>query len=201
MLFKTKRFLKIAQIIVVGLVIIFLLTSCHNRGYKKHWWEFWKPKKPAVAAMEEEVPPPTTAQPPISGSRVEGAEGIPLAQPERREASGSIGPLKTVYFDYDSSELSGEAKQILEGDAAWIKENASGDLQIQIEGHCDERGTIEYNYNLGQRRADAVREYLVQLNVSPDILHTISYGEDRPVIMGHDEEAWRQNRRAQFLVY
>ena len=106
--------------------------------------------------------------------------------------------LKPVYFDYDKSSLKAEAKAQLEKAAEWLKANRS--VNCQIEGHCDERGTNEYNLALGERRALSARRYLVVLGINPDRLFTISYGEERPAVEGHDESAWKFNRRAEFGI-
>ena len=87
----------------------------------------------------------------------------------------------------------------LDNAIAWLESHP--DVQILIEGHCDERGTREYNLNLGQRRANSVKEYLVGKGIDPNRLHTISYGEERPIELGMSESAYAQNRRVQFLVY
>lgn len=108
------------------------------------------------------------------------------------EATG----LQKVYFDYDSFALRPDAISTLNANAEKIKQ--AGNVAIQIEGHCDERGTQEYNLALGEKRALAVRDYLIKLGVSGDRLVTISYGEERPAQEGHDEGAWKFNRRAQF---
>lgn len=108
------------------------------------------------------------------------------------------GVLATVYFDYDKSELSPEARSTLQKNADWMKRNPS--RAVEIGGHCDERGTIEYNIALGERRAVAVRSYLTSLGVEAARLTIVSYGEERPSDPGHDESAWRQNRRAEFLI-
>jgi peptidoglycan-associated lipoprotein len=106
--------------------------------------------------------------------------------------------LKTVYFDYDKSNIKPEFQPTLEGIAKWLGQKP--DRQLLIEGHCDERGTDEYNLALGERRALSVRRYLVALGVAADRLHTISYGEEKPADPGHDETAWAKNRRAEFKV-
>ena len=105
--------------------------------------------------------------------------------------------LKTVYFDYDSSSLNSQAIDILRGNAEMIK--GVPNVIIQIAGHCDERGTQEYNLALGERRAQSVREHLRQLGISGDRLITISFGEEAPEAMGSNESAWAQNRRCEFL--
>jgi peptidoglycan-associated lipoprotein len=103
-----------------------------------------------------------------------------------------------IYFDYDSSVLSPTATQTLDKQAAWLKRYP--DIIVTIEGHTDERGTREYNLALGDRRANAVKNYLVALQINSDRLLTISYGEEKPVDPGHDEAAWSKNRRAVTVV-
>ena len=106
--------------------------------------------------------------------------------------------LKNIYFDFDRSTIRPEFQPVLEGVAGWL--NDRPDKQLLIEGHCDERGTDEYNLALGERRALSVRRYLVGLGIAPDRLHTISYGEEQPAVSGSDEAAWAKNRRAEFKV-
>ena len=108
------------------------------------------------------------------------------------------GVLQTVYYAYDSSELSDSARRILRANADWLK--AHGDLDVLVEGNCDERGTIEYNLALGERRADGVRGYLASLGLDRSRVRIITYGEERPVDPGHNEGAWAKNRRAAFVV-
>ena len=105
---------------------------------------------------------------------------------------------ENVPFDYNSFTLSGEARQILEQKMRWLGEHPN--VAVQIEGHCDERGTVAYNLALGERRANAVKQYLVALGIEPNRLTTISYGEEFALDPGHNEEAWRRNRRANFAV-
>lgn len=111
-----------------------------------------------------------------------------------------VGPatLTTIFFAYDSAELSPAQRQQLEQNALWMRQNPE-DIVV-LEGHTDERGSVEYNLALGERRADAVKRYLETLGVSSDRLRTVSYGELRPAVQGHDESAWRYNRRAEFQV-
>ena len=98
-----------------------------------------------------------------------------------------------VFFAYDKFSISAEARKTLELQAAWMKRNAS--VTVTIQGHCDERGTREYNLALGERRANAVKDYLVTLGVNPQRIDTISYGKERPVAIGSTNAAWAQNRR------
>ena len=108
------------------------------------------------------------------------------------------GPLKDINFAFDSAELSGTAKGILQANADWLKENAGA--RTQIEGHCDERGTNEYNMALGNRRANSAQKYLRGLGIEASRMSTVSYGEEMPLNPGHDEAAWAMNRRAHFKV-
>lgn len=128
-----------------------------------------------------------------------GIDSSALPEPIRGQTPQEVPDLKRIYFMFDSAQLLEPAKEQLRGNAAWIKGNPG--LHVQIEGHCDERGTADYNYALGQRRADAARSYLISQGVEPERLHTISYGADRPADGGNNEMAWARNRRDQFLVY
>ena len=103
-----------------------------------------------------------------------------------------------VFFALDSSELTPEARNILDRQAAWLNQHPQA--QLRIEGHCDERGTREYNLGLGERRANAVRNYLVSQGVSASRLETISYGKERPAVVGSNESAWAQNRRGVSVI-
>ena len=103
-----------------------------------------------------------------------------------------------VFFDFDKSTLTTDARATLEKQSAWLKKYPS--VTISVEGHCDERGTREYNLALGERRANAVKDYLVALGIAPNRLRTISYGKERPVALGSNEDAWKQNRRGVSVV-
>jgi len=104
----------------------------------------------------------------------------------------------TVHFDYDSSVIKSSEKEKVSRVADYLKSNSSG--AVRVEGNCDERGTEEYNRSLGERRALAIREELVRLGIDATRVDTISYGEDKPVDPGHDESAWRKNRRGDFIL-
>lgn len=111
--------------------------------------------------------------------------------------SGEIAGLSTIHFDYDKSNLNGDSKKKIQGNADWMKKNAG--VKLQIEGHCDARGSQEYNIALGERRANAVKGYMVSLGIPADRLSTISYGKDKPLVQGDDEAAYSKNRRANFV--
>ena len=110
----------------------------------------------------------------------------------------TAGPLRTIYFDYNSSSLSFAGREALEANAEFLK--LSGNIAIQIEGHADERGGGQYNIALGEKRAQSVRDYLTALGVSAERVTTVSYGKDRPLAFGHDDQAWSKNRRANFVI-
>ncbi|NMW21029.1 MAG: peptidoglycan-associated lipoprotein Pal [Chlorobiaceae bacterium] len=120
---------------------------------------------------------------------------VPTPPPPPPVIHSSLGD---VFFDFDKSELRTDAVAQLKTNANWIEANAG--KKVIIEGHCDERGTNEYNLALGERRANSAKDYIVHLGVEPAKLKTISYGEEKPFAEGHNEEAWAQNRRAHFIA-
>ncbi|MFW5887814.1 MAG: peptidoglycan-associated lipoprotein Pal [Bacteriovoracia bacterium] len=112
--------------------------------------------------------------------------------------TATAGDLQTVHFPFDSSRITPNSKDVLQQNAELLKQNP--DLQIQIEGHADERGSIQYNLALGERRAKAVKNYMVGLGVSGDRMTIVSFGKEKPIAYGHNEQAWAQNRRANFVI-
>jgi peptidoglycan-associated lipoprotein len=106
--------------------------------------------------------------------------------------------LKNIHFDFDKYDVRSEDTKILKESAALLMKYPK--VKIQIEGHCDERGTAQYNLALGERRSNSAKQYLMTLGISADRLATISYGEEKPVDQGHNEEAWSKNRRAHFVI-
>jgi peptidoglycan-associated lipoprotein len=150
-----------------------------------------------------------TSKPPIdeTGQTTpgSGAQGTTTTEPgdanrpdraEVERMAEIIASLNTIYFDFDKYNLRDDARRILDRNAEILKTNP--DVKIVIEGNCDERGTNEYNLALGDNRAKAARDYLIRLGIDASRITTISYGEERPVAMGHDEGAWSQNRRGDF---
>jgi len=105
---------------------------------------------------------------------------------------------ENIYFEFDSAALSPVAQSVLSGKADYLRDNPGS--QVIIEGHCDERGTPEYNLALGDRRAESAKSFLRNLGIDPYRFTTVSYGEESPIDTGHDEEAWSKNRRAKFIV-
>ncbi len=111
--------------------------------------------------------------------------------------TASLPSIRTIYFEFDSSEISGDGQTVVDGWAAYLAANSSA--RVRLEGHCDERGTREYNVGLGERRANAVLQALTSRGVSSRQLSVTSYGEERPVASGHDEASWQQNRRVEIV--
>jgi peptidoglycan-associated lipoprotein len=111
---------------------------------------------------------------------------------------GRLYGLNDINYEFDKSSLTPTAQGILKANASWLKTNSTA--VVEIEGHCDERGTTEYNLALGDRRARSARDYLVTLGISSSRLKTISYGEEMPLDPGHTEAAWAKNRRAHFTI-
>lgn len=168
------------------------------------------PAGPAAAAVP--APPPAPVAPPPAPAPAPEPPKIvetPVVPPAQPPAPAPVAPpapppapapvpLKDVFFDYDRSVVRNDQKAALNDNAGWLKANTGA--KLLIEGHCDERGTAEYNLALGERRAKAVKDYLVGAGVAPDRISTISYGEERPFVLGHDESAWKWNRRAHFVL-
>jgi peptidoglycan-associated lipoprotein len=119
-------------------------------------------------------------------------------QAEEERAARQEFVNENVYFGFDDSSLTRKARQILAEKAEWLRKHP--DVEVVIEGHCDERGTKEYNMALGQRRAQSIKNYLVNAGIDSDRLETISYGEERPVDPRHNEMAWAKNRRGVFRI-
>jgi peptidoglycan-associated lipoprotein len=178
-----------------------LLVSAAACGSKK------APVLAPSATPETEAAPAPAAPAPAPPTRVADTP-VPTPAPLREDNptafSGSLddlnrnSPLKPVFFALDSSEIDPLAKSVLDADAAILKQNSS--WVVTVEGHCDERGTAEYNLALGDRRAAAAVAYLRSLGIPADRLKTVSYGKEFPFDPGHDEAAWSKNRRAHFVI-
>lgn len=155
--------------------------------------------KPATEASAKAAPAPTPA--PVAVA----PESTPAPAPaEAAELVGSIdelnrrGYLVDALFDFDQYAIRLDQRAALDRDATWLRKQSS--VKILVEGHCDERGTAQYNMALGERRAQAVKDYLAGLGVDSSRIQVVSYGKERPFASGHDENAWAENRRGHFLV-
>ena len=163
--------------------------------------------QPPVARPAPPPPPPAAPPPPPPRpERVEAPvpvppEPVPEIEPVDSRTLDELNrdsPLVPTFFAYDSSEITAQGQADLTATADLLKQYST--WMVTIEGHCDERGTAEYNLALGERRALAARDYLATLGVSVDRLRTVSYGKEFPFDPGHDEAAWAQNRRAHFVI-
>ena len=125
-------------------------------------------------------------------------EALPADAEEANRVAQSRGYVQDAFFGYDEAALSADAQAALTGSANWLKKN--GQYNLLIEGHCDERGTEQYNLALGDRRANIVKDYLSTLGVDASRMRTVSYGEERPFDAGHDDASWAKNRRAHLVL-
>jgi peptidoglycan-associated lipoprotein len=165
------------------------------------------PKKPPVArplppppATTPDAPPPPAPPAPVAETPVVTAPPVvedPMATRSIDELNRE-SPMRIVYYGYDSAELSAEGRAALDANAAVLKKYPA--WTVTIEGHCDERGTAEYNLALGERRAVAAQAYLVALGIPASRVKIVSYGKEFPFDPGHDEAAWAKNRRAHFVI-
>jgi peptidoglycan-associated lipoprotein len=154
------------------------------------------PSPGGTGGTKPPAPPEPTSQP-ISVPADTTVSSDPLVRMTPDQINQQ-SPLKPVYFAYDSDEVDGAGRQTLNQDADVLKKY--GTWVITIEGHCDERGTAEYNLSLGERRAIAAKNYLLSLGIGADRIRTVSYGREFPFDPGHEESAWSKNRRAHFMV-
>lgn len=189
--YMAKRLVVSFALLGISLLLTLSIASCAKRAVRG--------VEPTAPVTREEV-----KKEPLPGRRgmiEEEAlrEGAPTA--------GYTGDWETqtasfenedIHFDFDRAVLREDAKEILRKKSAWLLENLS--IGILIEGHCDERGTTEYNLALGERRASSAKSYLISQGVDINRITTITYGEERPLDLGQNEEAWAKNRRAHFVI-
>ena len=140
--------------------------------------------------VERVAPPSPVQKPQLSDEEIFLAKSLDQINKEK--------PLAMIYFEYDKYAIRDDAKSVLEGNSGWLKKWKS--VKILIEGHCDERGTEDYNLALGEKRAKSAYDYLAALGIPGERMKTISYGKSQPLDMGKDETAWAKNRRDQFLI-
>ncbi len=150
----------------------------------------------ALIAACETAPEGSASASGAGSSAVGGSKSAAVLPGSQEDMVVNVGD--RVFFEYDKYNVDPQARQILEKQAAWMKKYPA--LIFTIEGHCDERGTREYNLALGERRANSIKDYLATLGINANRLKTISYGKERPVALGSNEKAWAQNRRAVTVV-
>jgi len=183
-------------LILIPVLLVLTAAAC---GKKKPPVARPAPPPPSVATTtapsRPPAPPEPVAEPTIVPPEPVRDDAISAASLDDLNKNS---PLKPAFFDLDSSDLTASAQRALDENAALLKRYAS--WSITVEGHCDERGTAEYNLALGERRAIAARAYLVSLGIPADRLRTVSYGKEFPFDPGHDESAFSKNRRAHFVI-
>jgi peptidoglycan-associated lipoprotein len=181
---------------MVSLVILVLALTVVACGPKP------QPTPPPPPVIEETPPPPPKVEPPPAPSTDQDKQEKPwytdLSVKALNDQAVSRGFYPNIYFDLDKSDLREDAREKLAANARFLRENA--ELKATVEGHCDERGTEDYNLALGDRRANTARDYLTSLDVSGSRMRTISYGEERPVCTESTEGCWQRNRRAYFVL-
>ena len=168
------------RIIALSLAVALAVTGagCAKKPAKT------EPVPPASTTTTTTPTPPPTPPP------------TPAPAPEPPKPAVTAGDLQVIHFAYDSFQLDDAARSALDANAKLLRDNP--DLSVSVDGHCDERGTVEYNQALGQKRAEAVQQYLSDQGIPSTRFRVISYGKERPVDEGHDESAWARNRRVEF---
>ena len=188
--------------LLTGISLVALLVGgCANKEVVKSEEAVVPKSEPVrVEAAKPEVKPLEQLKP-VELPRT--AETVPASSDQLEQQSGKASlaesSFETVYYDFDRADLRQDAREALARNAEIMLKSKS-DAKIQIEGHCDERGSAEYNLALGERRAKSSLQYLITLGVKADRLSIISYGKEKPAVQGSDEAAWVKNRRAEFVV-
>jgi peptidoglycan-associated lipoprotein len=155
---------------------------------------------PPVPTMTDTAPKTTTVAPPDDFVKTDTIkeEVLPKEIEQLNQYAQQKGYIQDAFYNFDESTLSADAQSALTASANWLKQHP--DLNLLIEGHCDERGTEQYNLALGDRRANSARDFLATLGVESSRMRTVSYGEERPFDQGHDDSAWAKNRRAHLVL-
>lgn len=203
-----KRNLVVATLVVFAFSSIFLLSSCAKKQVVTEEMAVEAPAPEVVKAEEEKPAVPAAREEEMKEeAKVERLKELEEAKKaeagideekawmERRAAKFEA---ESIYFDFDKSFIKIEYRPVLQEKAAFLKDYP--DTRVRIEGNCDERGTNQYNLALGERRTNSAKNFLISLGIDADRIETISYGEERPRSMGHNEASWSQNRRDDFVL-
>jgi len=189
--------------VICKLSLVLLCGSLMFAGCAK---EQLKQDQPLATPSVEQKPAvqPESAKQPVKEEKIAAPviQEAPVAKDEAASSAQSTRAdklLNAIFFDFDSSTLTQQSRDTLSSNASVLLKKETG-LKIQVEGHCDERGSAEYNLALGERRAKSAMQYLMTLGVPASRLSTISYGKEKPADPGHDEAAWSKNRRDEFMV-
>lgn len=151
--------------------------------------------QPEVAAQPQRTQATTKR---LTSAQVSQSSSLKQLQEGKPVGTASSSPVKDIYFDFDRYDLRPDARDTLKANAEWLKQNPT--VTVQIEGHCDERGTAEYNLALGAKRAQTAKDYLTTLGIDTQRLSTISYGQELPVCTEHNEDCWQKNRHDRFVT-
>lgn len=170
-------------IVCVMLSLVIFFSGCAQKAPKVA-------PKPATAVEKVEEQAPKMEKPVLSEEEI--------FQQKTIEGLNKEGNLKKINFDFDKYVVREDMKPVLQNNSGWILKHPT--VELLIEGHCDERGTVEYNIALGEKRAESAKNYLTSLGVSQDKMRIVSYGKSKPLVAGVDEATWFQNRRAEFVV-
>lgn len=195
---------KMSKIILASIAVLALLATPACKSNRK------KVEPVSHPAVAEQAPPTVEAPPQPMESSVKPNEDFvkePTVQEEVRPTdieslnrwAQEKGYIRDAFFNYDEGTLDGAAQDALQTSASWLKGEGAG-YNLLVEGHCDERGTEQYNLALGDRRANAAKDYLATLGINSGRIRTVSYGEERPFDEGHDDGAWAKNRRAHLVL-
>lgn len=184
--------MSISKCLIVLPVLLLTVSACHKRP-------------PAIASTRPPaaVKVPDPPSPPAGSNTAAAAEATPITESQLFERMtldqlNASQPLNDVFFDYDQNTLRDDARQVLQRNAQWLMKWPQ--TKIRIDGHCDERGTTEYNLALGDRRAVMVREYLTNVGISPERIQTVSLGRESPFCTSTGESCFAQNRRGHFVI-
>ena len=171
--------------LLTGATLVFFLAACSTN-----------PKDTADSSGSGSTSSSSDVSSSSSDTNDSSSESATIEPGSQEDLIVNVGD--RVFFNYDSSDLDGDAQELLQDQVAWLKQYS--DVSIIVEGHCDERGTREYNLALGEKRAQSVKNYLISLGISSDRVSTISYGKERPAVVGSNDGAWAQNRRSVTIV-
>jgi peptidoglycan-associated lipoprotein len=189
---KGKLCVKIGLIILMGVFLV-TVSSCSEKKPRLDPMEQYPSETETVIVVEEvDVVQPLTEEE-LEAQRIQEQEAIRIKEEARMKFVN-----EDVYFNFDDATLTSDARMIIKQKVVWLRDNPGA--SVLVEGHCDERGTEEYNIALGQRRAQGIKTFMVNAGISASRLSTVSYGEERPVDFANNESAWAKNRRAHFKI-
>jgi len=193
---------RMSKVFLVSLAVLALLVASACRTNRKK-------VEPAAQPPVAEAPPPSVEAPPAPSEEVKPAEDfvreeaptevVPTDIEALNKWARDKGYIRDAFYNYDEATLDEAAQSALQASAAWLRGDGAA-YNLLIEGHCDERGTEQYNLALGDRRANSAKEYLTTLGINAGRIRTVSYGEERPFETGHDDASWSQNRRAHLVL-